>query len=87
MKKVIYSFILTTLIFIGLFTRVSAQFNSDSSQTFFVCNATGVQNSVSAFGDSNGGTYSFWIDKRIGTAGFSYLWTAYGFGGTTSMVG
>ncbi|MBK6446193.1 MAG: T9SS type A sorting domain-containing protein [Bacteroidetes bacterium] len=47
----------------------SAQFNSDSSQTYFVCNATGAQSSVSSFGDGFGGTYSFWLDKRNGLTG------------------
>lgn len=46
-----------------------AQFNSDSSKTFFVCDTTGSQSLVSAFGDGNGGTYSFWIDKRNGSSG------------------
>ena len=47
----------------------NAQFSYDSVQTFFVCNATGSQTSVSAFSDGNGGTYSYWIDKRNGLAG------------------
>ena len=46
-----------------------AQFNSDSSQTYFICNASGAQSSVVALADGNGGTYSLWIDKRNGNAG------------------
>ena len=44
----------------------SAQFLDDSLQTCFVCNASGNQSNVSAFGDGDGGTYSFWIDHRQG---------------------
>lgn len=49
--------------------NIFAQFTTDSSQTFFVCQATGMQTGVRGFSDDNGGTYSFWVDKRAGNAG------------------
>ncbi len=57
------------LIFSFISIHANAQFSDDSAKTFFVCNAAGTQETVSAFGDASGGTYSFWIDKRNGNAG------------------
>ncbi|MBK7570841.1 MAG: T9SS type A sorting domain-containing protein [Bacteroidetes bacterium] len=70
MKKNLLS---TVLIFIlTLVTyNVNAQFLDDSTQTYFVCNATGSQRAVRAFSDGNGGTFSFWLDKRDGLVGSS----------------
>src|SRR5436853_2986015 len=69
MKKKIYTSIIPLCALIALPFISLSQFIADSSQTYFVCNASGSQSSVSAFTDGNGGTYSFWIDKRNGTSG------------------
>lgn len=69
MKPNLFTSVLLAYILFYSGKQASAQFIADSSKTYFVCNAAGVQSNVSAFGDANGGTYSFWIDKRNGTAG------------------
>jgi hypothetical protein len=46
-----------------------AQFPSNSTSTFYICNATGAQTQVSAFADGTGGSFAVWTDKRDGTGG------------------
>jgi hypothetical protein len=46
-----------------------AQFPTTPDQTFFVCNATGVQAGVHAFNDNGDGYYACWIDRRDGNNG------------------
>jgi len=69
MKKNMHLVVILVCALTGVALNASAQFNSDSSQTFFVCDAAGSQISISAFADGSGGSYSFWIDKRNGAAG------------------
>jgi len=69
MKTSLFTSLLLVYILIYGGNQASAQFIADSSKTYFVCNSTGIQSNVSAFSDANGGTYSFWIDKRNGAAG------------------
>ncbi len=68
MKNYLLLFIASYLLGISG-NQLLAQFSDDTTQTFFVCNATGNQLNLRAFSDGSNGTYSFWLDKRNGSAG------------------